>query len=54
MVCYVPQERVGALCGLVGEFGVPLAAFVGGLGLMLFGSVEFQLSAECKGRAMRG
>jgi len=49
VVCYVPQQRVGALCGLVGEFGVPLDAFVGWRGLTLFGSVKFQLLCNVVG-----
>jgi len=49
VVCYVPHQCVGASCGLVGEFGVPLDAFIGWRGLMLLGSVEFQLLRNVTG-----
>ena len=54
MMCYVSQKRVGALCGLVGEFDVPLAAFVGGIGLMLLGSVEFHILRGVEGSDEKG
>ncbi len=54
MVCYVPQQRVGVLCGLVGEFGVTFNAFVGWRSLMLFGYVEFQLLRSVAGKRREG
>jgi len=51
---HVPKQRLGALCGFVGEFSVALGAFDRWRGLMLLWSAEFPLLRDEAGERREG